>query len=114
MNIRLYPHLSTVYIPDDIEKVVDVTAEVPLSLDCNKERFPYWFGLSDPRNKILHNKLVGFKKSVGITGNKLCPFLFSRAYISLSNTSYGTVLTCDKEGGIFKSGDKIFSSGDQI
>ena len=91
-----------------------MTAEVPLSLECNKERFPYWFGLSDPRNKILHNKLVGFKKSVGITGNKLCPFLFSRAYINLSNTSYGTVLTCDKEGGIFKSGDKIFSSGDQI
>ena len=83
-------------ITDDIQEITDVSAEVPLSLECNRERFPYWFGLSDPRNEILHNKLTDFKKSVGITGNKLCPFLFSLAYISLTNKTFGTVLTCDK------------------
>ena len=82
-------------ITDDIQEVTDVSAEVPLSLECNKERFPYWFGLSDPRNKILHHKLKDFRNSVGITGNKFCPFLFSLAYISLTNKTFGTVLTCD-------------------
>lgn len=68
---------------------------MPATLRCDQERYPYWFGQTDPRNKILHNKLSDFKREHEITGNKDCPFLFHLAYINLSNTSFATVKTCE-------------------
>ena len=34
-----------------------MTAEVPLSLECNKERFPYWYGHREPRLRQLYQAL---------------------------------------------------------
>ena len=81
-------------ISDDVAEATDVSAEVPTTLQCNKGRYPYWYGEREPRNTILHNKLSDFKKSYDVTGNKHCPFLFHLAYINLSNTSFATVKTC--------------------
>ena len=69
---------------------------MPRTLECDQERYPYWYGRTDPRNRILHQKLSEFRRSIGITGNKECPFLFNLAYIPLSNTSFATIKTCDK------------------
>ena len=35
---------------DPLDLAPDVTTYVPWFLDCNKHRFPYWFGDPDPRN----------------------------------------------------------------
>ena len=36
---------------DPMSNVTDVFAYVPWFLACNQQRYPYWFGLPDPRNK---------------------------------------------------------------
>ena len=38
---------------DRIELVSDVSRYVPWFLECNQERFPYWWGRPDPRNLQL-------------------------------------------------------------
>ena len=38
---------------DPIESATDVQKYIPWFLECNKERFPYWFGNTDPRNYQL-------------------------------------------------------------
>ena len=38
---------------DPIESVTDVEKYIPWFLDCNRERFPYWYGKLDPRNVEL-------------------------------------------------------------
>ena len=44
----------------ELEDVEDMEPFVPWFLSCNRARFPYWFGLSDPRNKQLHTALTDF------------------------------------------------------
>ena len=34
-----------------LSNVTDISAYVPWFLACNRQRFPYWFGFPDPRNK---------------------------------------------------------------
>ena len=38
---------------DPIEKVTDVEKYIPWFLECNPDRFPYWYGKQDPRNVDL-------------------------------------------------------------
>jgi len=38
---------------DDIEAVEDIPKKLPWFLECNPDRFPYWFGKLDPRNAHL-------------------------------------------------------------
>ena len=38
---------------DPVREAGDVLKEVPWFLACNKERFPYWFGVTDPRIRLL-------------------------------------------------------------
>jgi len=35
---------------DPIETVTDIDKYIPWFLECNQERFPYWYGRMDPRN----------------------------------------------------------------
>ena len=45
---------------DTIETVTDVESFVPWFLKCNPQRYPYWSGHPDPRNKFLVNYLKEF------------------------------------------------------
>jgi len=38
---------------DEIEKVDDISKQLPWFLECNPDRYPYWFGKPDPRNAQL-------------------------------------------------------------
>ena len=45
---------------DPVESVEDMEMYVPWFLACNPDRFPYWFGRQEPRNKLLHEVLQKF------------------------------------------------------
>ena len=45
---------------DALHDVEDMEPFVPWYLACNRDRFPYWFGLTDPRNVDLHRALQGY------------------------------------------------------
>ena len=45
---------------DPVESVTDMEMYVPWFLACNPDRFPYWFGRREPRNKLLHEVLQKF------------------------------------------------------
>ena len=49
-------------ILDPVEAVHDIDLELPWFLDCNRERFPYWFGKPDGRNEILLQRLAALRK----------------------------------------------------
>ena len=51
----------------------DVSAYVPWYLACNKERFPYWYGAPDPRNKDFVKALTTGHNTVS-TNKKLLFF----------------------------------------
>ena len=40
-------------LSDNMDKVRDMEKFVPWFLSCNPERYPYWIGKADPRNKDL-------------------------------------------------------------
>jgi hypothetical protein len=42
---------------DPVESLTDVENYIPWLLECNPDRFPYWYGRPDPRNKNLLNAL---------------------------------------------------------
>lgn len=42
---------------DPVSNVSDISAYVPWWLDCNKERFPYWYGHREPRLRQLYQAL---------------------------------------------------------
>ena len=68
---------------DPVEIVDDVEFYLPWFLDCNRDRFPYWFGRPDPRNKILLDGIKQLKVYLKIPENKNkdTKHLFSRIYM---------------------------------
>ena len=46
-----------------MENVTDMKMYVPWFMACNPDRFPYWFGKSDPRNEVLYWLLQTFVKN---------------------------------------------------
>ncbi len=42
---------------DGINVTNDTAKFVPWFLECNANRYPYWFGVKDPRNKFLHDAI---------------------------------------------------------
>ena len=42
---------------DNINTVTDMKKYVPWYLECNSDRFPYWFGNIDSRNNFLINEI---------------------------------------------------------
>ena len=42
---------------DPMESVTDMTAYVPWWLDCNRARYPYWYGQREPRLQQLYEAL---------------------------------------------------------
>ena len=40
-------------LTDPLDKSLDVVPYIPWFLACNPGRFPYWYGLPDPRNKLI-------------------------------------------------------------
>ena len=40
-----------------MSEVSDITPYLPWWLECNKERFPYWFGEREPRLRQLYQAL---------------------------------------------------------
>ena len=49
-----------------LDQAPDVTPYVPWFLDCNKQRFPYWFGHPDPRN----HHLLAMRSGLGQRGGQ--------------------------------------------
>ena len=43
---------------DRIDVTNDTAKFFPWFLECNAKRYPYWFGVKDPRNKFLHNAIT--------------------------------------------------------
>ena len=41
-----------------MEGVTDMERYMPWWLDCNKERFPYWYGQREPRLVQLYEALI--------------------------------------------------------
>ena len=79
---------------DPVEKATDLDPKIPYYLSCNKERFPYWFGLPDKRNRDFLEKIREFKQRKGFNVRNKCPFLFNLAYVTVNVTSFGAVFTC--------------------
>ena len=48
---------------DDIEDAKDVEKYIPWFLECNQDRYPYWFGKPDPRNQYLADAKDDIKDS---------------------------------------------------
>ena len=44
-----------------ISMINDTDKFVPWFLECNAHRYPYWFGVEDPRNKFLHEAIKKIK-----------------------------------------------------
>ena len=63
----------------------DITTEVPRYLDCNRQRFPYWFGQNDPRNEKIVQALREFGGDSGHVEKK-CKYLF-KTKLEFSNTT---------------------------
>ena len=41
-----------------ISLINDTAKFVPWFLECNAKRYPYWFGVKDPRNKFLYDAIT--------------------------------------------------------
>ena len=69
-------------ILDPVEAVNDIDLEIPWFLDCNKDRFPYWFGNPDGRNEILLQKIAAQKNDPTFGGKhkKKSSHLFTTGY----------------------------------
>ena len=48
---------------DPVEMVDDDELYIPWFLDCNRERFPYWFGKEDSRYQNFLNRMKEVKQS---------------------------------------------------
>ena len=71
---------------DPVEIVDDDELYIPWFLDCNRERFPYWFGKEDPRNQNLLNRMKEVKHSFHFPEQKKkASHLFSRIYLTDPN-----------------------------
>ena len=70
---------------DNITDSKDVEKYVPWFLDCNPNRYPYWYGKAEPRNQLLFESLGAIRKSLGTVKQNYwekredVPRLFSRA-----------------------------------
>ena len=40
-----------------ISMIKNTSKFVPWFLECNAMRYPYWYGVKDPRNKFLHDAI---------------------------------------------------------
>ena len=92
-----YKKLDSHFLSEAVKKVSDVEVEVPYFLQCNKDRFPYWFGSIDPRNELLRESLSTFRMKHNFIDNikNDCPFLFNVAFVpGLRKGEFGTVKTC--------------------
>ena len=79
---------------DILSGAPDVDADVPYHLRCNKDRFPYWYGKHDPRNKKLKERIEKFKQKHKFSVENKCPFIYNLAYVTVNKTSFGAVKTC--------------------
>ena len=79
---------------DNIENAHDVDPEVPYFLQCNKNRYPYWFGKTDPRNEDFMKILQDFRQKHGLHPKVKCPLLFNLAYVGLNKTNFAAIVTC--------------------
>ena len=43
---------------ESINMINDTAKFVPWFLECNAKRYPYWFGVKDPRNKSLYDAIT--------------------------------------------------------
>ena len=69
-----------------------------ISISC--DRFPYWFGLPDPRDVALAERLGELRSELGevqtASTSHPCPFLLRRAFNPVVNSSrlYTTSRLC--------------------
>ena len=70
---------------------------MPYYLECNQKRFPYWYGKTDPRNKILHQSLTKFKTENNFSVKNKCPYLYNLAYVPYKDGKFATIFTCPPE-----------------
>ena len=79
---NLYYSQMWAEVLDPVNTVKDIELELPWFLDCNRERFPYWFGKPDGRNEILLEKIFLIKHHYSKVkfGRKRSSHLFSQGY----------------------------------
>ena len=71
-------------ILDSVETVKDIELGLPWFLDCNRGRFPYWFGKPDGRNENVLRRIAEIKQNFDFgrikpgTGN--ISHLFSKGF----------------------------------
>ena len=62
--------------------MTDKKAFIPWFLNCNRERYPYWFGKRDPRNEIYFKEIIKFGKTINFNRIRMCPHLFGGALVT--------------------------------
>ena len=45
---------------DNVSSITDMERYIPWYLDCNRDRYPYWFGKLDSRNKFLVDSMQSY------------------------------------------------------
>ena len=49
---------------DPVDEITDMEPFVPWFLACNPERFPYWYGRVEPRNRLLYRSIEKYLKVI--------------------------------------------------
>ena len=68
---------------DSLDNSLDIEPTVPWFLACNRERFPYWFGQPDPRNKVFLQALNSGGDGGGGGGGKKSLYFHAGCYKTL-------------------------------
>ena len=59
---------------DNVSSITDMERYIPWYLDCNRDRYPYWFGKLDSRNSFLAESLQNYFSTIEIKHQTLVFF----------------------------------------
>ena len=85
---------------DSVKDVKNLRADIPQYLDCNRKRFPHWFGDTDPRNSVFRNIIQSFvvENQIEVNTEEDCQYLLRMKYIPLLDFSnFGKLPICPLE-----------------
>ena len=86
------------FVLDDLDTVnSEMNFQIPKSLSCNRNRFPYWFGEKDARNKQFHKMFQNIQKDYNLShleGKGNCQDIFSKKYLYINESVYQIEPSC--------------------
>ena len=89
--------IVNLYILSDKLDDIKINFKVPQYLSCNKQRFPYWFGILDKRNQLLHQMIRSFRLRVHLESleiKKNCDALFPNKNLYVNINQYNIGSSC--------------------